>query len=406
MAKKLWRSAVEQFLPKSGREFSVAPAAPKYSQDEGIYSFMLAQHDRLGQFSAAHALPECCCVHIAEFAESPEERVNNAKSDAKALIRLIVRSANKPGIQRAAADAITEIVYERPIDEIKGYQEDYILARNECIRQGSRQGLVLRQPLLSAGAVQAITKMLEDGMNANKLATVQSAAMALTTLTTDVEHNHIVQSAVLKSRTVELCLKCIDYAVTVKDAHTIIYLVHPLGSLTYDDQGNVPESVDVRAQIVKLGGVVPLVAALAGVPDRDSQYLIALLLGNLACDAQNKEIILRSGAVPAVLGSMKLHSEDQRVQDNSINLLRNLSVQHLTALRQMYQQGALVVLQAALNQHAVGRGYQELARNLVERMEVHKREAELMAQHRREQQRLIDGHIDRMDTSSDGVQVN
>lgn len=61
------------------------------ASDEGIYSFMLAQHDRLGQFSAAHALPECCCVHIAEFAESPEERVNNAKSDAKALIRLIVR---------------------------------------------------------------------------------------------------------------------------------------------------------------------------------------------------------------------------------------------------------------------------------------------------------------------------
>lgn len=110
-------------------------------------------------------------------------------------------SANKPGIQRAAADAITEIVYERcvvcmklsqtflypnsclyrPIDEIKGYQEDYILARNECIRQGSRQGLVLRQPLLSAGAVQAITKMLEDGMNANKVATVQSAAMVRVT---------------------------------------------------------------------------------------------------------------------------------------------------------------------------------------------------------------------------------
>lgn len=142
-----------------------------------------------------------------------------------------------------------------------------------------------------------------------------------------MERNHIVQAAVEKSRTVALCLQCIDFAVTVNDAHTIIYLVHPLGSLTYDDSGNVPESVGVRAQIVKLGGVVPLVNALAGVHDRDSQYLIALLLGNLACDAQNKEIILRSGAVPAVLSSMKLHSGDQRVQDNSINLLRNLSVQ-------------------------------------------------------------------------------
>lgn len=57
--------------------------------DEGIYAFMMAQHERLGQFSAAHALPECCCVHIAEFAESPQERVDNVKSDARALIRLI-----------------------------------------------------------------------------------------------------------------------------------------------------------------------------------------------------------------------------------------------------------------------------------------------------------------------------
>ena len=57
--------------------------------DDAIYSFMMAQHDRLGQFSSAYALPECCCVHIAEFAESPQERVNNAKEDPIALIRLI-----------------------------------------------------------------------------------------------------------------------------------------------------------------------------------------------------------------------------------------------------------------------------------------------------------------------------
>ena len=76
-------------------------------------------------------------------------------------------------------------------------------------------------------------------------------------------------------------------------------------------QGNVPESVQVRARIVTAGGVGPLVSALAGVHDHDGQYLIALLLGNLACDTQNKEVILRSGAVRAVLASMQLHANDQ-----------------------------------------------------------------------------------------------
>jgi len=368
-----------------------AAKQPRYSQDEAIYAFMSAQHERLGQFSPAHALPECCCAHIAEFSEDPAERVNNAKTDANKLIRLITRSSKKPGIQRAAADAITEIVFERPLSEVPTYQS-YIDARNQCIRE-SQRGLDLRRPLLAAGAVEAVTELLVEGMNSKKLATVQSAAMALTTLTTDVERNHIVQSAISKSNTIELCLKCIEYAVTEKDAHSIIYLVHPLGSLTYDDSGNVPESVEVRSQIVKAGGVGPLVRALSVVHDKDGQYLIALLLGNLACDSQNKEIILRSGAVRAVLASMRLHAADQRVQDNSINLLRNLSVQHATALRQMYHQGALEVLKSAVSSggdgHTVGRGYQELASNLIDRMEVYRREADLMQEQERRQQEQL-----------------
>ena len=154
-------------------------------------------------------------------------------------------------------------------------------------------------------------------------------------------------------------------------------------------QGYMPESVEVRAQIVKAGGVGPLVSALSTVHDCSGQYLIALLLGNLACDAQNKEAILRSGAVRAVLASMRQHSDDQRVQDNSINLLRNLSVQHATALHQMYQEGALDVLQSVLAGHTVGFGHKSLARSLLDRMNVYRWDAEQNRQREEQQQQEI-----------------
>ena len=86
-----------------------------------------------------------------------------------------------------------------------------------------------------------------------------------------------------------------------------------------------------------------LVCALRKVEDADAQYLIALLLGNLACDTVNKDQILDANAITGILGTMVAHQKDSRVQDNSINVLRNLSVHHTTSLRKMKNEGALEV---------------------------------------------------------------
>ena len=113
-ASKIWKGVFSS-LQKTAVGDGMQPSRPpKYSQgthayalriplffettDDSIYAFMMAQHERLGQFSTAQALPECCCVHIAEFAESANERVEKARAQdeeelaAKAIIRLISRT--------------------------------------------------------------------------------------------------------------------------------------------------------------------------------------------------------------------------------------------------------------------------------------------------------------------------
>jgi len=62
---------------------------PMHCVDEAIYAFLASQHIRLGQYSPARMLPECCCKHIAEYAEDSVERIAQARSCPQAIIRLI-----------------------------------------------------------------------------------------------------------------------------------------------------------------------------------------------------------------------------------------------------------------------------------------------------------------------------
>jgi hypothetical protein len=220
--------------------------------------------------------------------------------------------------------------------------------------------------------VDAVSNMLKFGMQNSLRETTQAASLALTTLTTDVERDGTVHEAIDKAGTVAICLEALKFATTIEDGFIITYVVHPLGSLTYDDDNHIPQSVNVRSQIVKGGGVNELVCALRKVEDADAQYLIALLLGNLACDTVNKDRILDANAITGILGTMVTHQKDSRVQDNSINVLRNLSVHHQHSLRKMKNEGALEVLQQALRDHEITAGYRELAVRLVSQLgEVH-----------------------------------
>ena len=61
-----------------------------------------------------------------------------------------------------------------------------------------------------------------------------------------------MQDAVNRANTVKICLEALKFATSIEDGYIITYVVHPLGSLTYDDDNHIPQSVNVRSQIVKV----------------------------------------------------------------------------------------------------------------------------------------------------------
>lgn len=300
-----------------------------------------------------------------------EERARNVKSDAKALAKLISDSGQNLPLQRAAADAITGLVFEEPLSSISTYQI-FISVRNASMREGDKRGLALRRPLFAASAIQVVTKMLQNGCATTELASVQRASTALCVLTTDVELDsyQLVHLPIMFADTVAVCLQSIAFAVKHKDSHTCIYLLHLLGSLTYDGERNTGEEqnreiTEVRSQIVKTG-VGTLVLVLSSIQNADAHYLTQLLLGNLACDNLGNSMLDHSGAITASLLSMARFPADQRVQENAINFLRNMLANAdsvMRILQQIKEHGGVDLLTTALPN--VGVGYQNIAKSFI-----------------------------------------
>jgi hypothetical protein len=346
--------------------------------DDSLYSFMMAKHGRLGAYSAASQLPDEMFASIVDFALDPALAVKKVFRNAPALVNLVVNNSHRTLLQRHASDAFTESIYGKPAKEVCVYKK-YIAARNAALRAqptqnpplGYSTGLQKRRRILKAGGIKAATDMLTQALAANppRVSSIRSAVFALTTLTTDVERDGLVQSHVKMAGTVNVYIKAIEYAVQCSDNFTFLYIAHSLGSLTYDDMRGIPEAIEVRSEIVAAGVVIPLINKLQRTKDSDMRYLGALLLANLACDIDHNEALMAAGVVPVLLKCILASPKDQRVQSNCITVLFNLSVRRPDCVKEMKKSGAQQVLQQAYDCHGVNENCQILITSLMQQLE-------------------------------------
>jgi len=363
---------------KGRRSDGAAKKLRASTPDDALYSFLMAKHERLGNWSAASQLPDEMFAQIIDFAIDPALTVKKVAKNAPALVNLVKNNAHRTLLQRYASDAITESIYGKPAKEVCVYKK-YIAARNAALRAqptqnpplGYSTGLQKRRRILKAGGIKAATDMLVQALEPTppRISSIRSAVFALTTLTTDVERDGLVQKHVKEAGTVAAYMQAIKYAVEYSDNFTYLYIAHSLGSLTYDDMRGIPEAIEVRSEIVQAGVVSPLVRKLQKTKDADMRYLGALLLANLACDIEHNGTLMDHGVVPVLLQCIMASPKDQRVQSNCITVLFNLSVRRPDCVKQMKKAGAQRVLQKAYDCHGVNENCQILITSLMQQLE-------------------------------------